>query len=206
MTDWFHRRTLSRFARSSGSTGAASSTRAAQGVLVVSVALAIPVGLTGCSTSPTVPLPTVANVDLARYAGQWYEAASLPNRFQAQCVADTQARYRPSGDDIEVTNRCRRADGSVEAVTGVAKVVEGSANAKLRVSFFRPFYGDYWVLALAPDYRWALVGEPSRRFGWVLSRTPQIAPADLEAALARAETLGFARAAFKASPQTQPLD
>ena len=193
MTDWFHRRTLSRFARSSGSTGAASSTRAAQGVLVVSVALAIPVGLTGCSTSPTVPLPTVASVDLARYAGQWYEAASLPNRFQAQCVA-------------EVTNRCRRADGSVEAVTGVAKVVEGSANAKLRVSFFRPFYGDYWVLALAPDYRWALVGEPSRRFGWVLSRTPQIAPADLEAALARAETLGFARAAFKASPQTQPLD
>ena len=149
---------------------------------------------------------TVASVDLARYAGRWYELASLPNRFQAQCVADTQAQYRAVGDDISVTNRCRRADGSVDAVTGVAKVVAGSANAKLRVSFFRPFYGDYWVLALGPDYRWALVGEPGRQYGWVLSRTPQMVPADLEAALARAETLGYTRAAFKATPQTQPLD
>jgi apolipoprotein D and lipocalin family protein len=172
----------------------------------LAAALATTAGLTGCSTAPTTPLPTVAGVDLARYAGRWYEVASLPNRFQAQCVADTQARYRANADDIEVTNRCRRADGTVESITGVAHAVAGSGNAKLRVSFFRPFYGDYWVLALAPDYRWALVGEPGRQFGWVLSRTPQIAPADLETALARAEALGYSRAAFKRTAQTQPLD
>jgi apolipoprotein D and lipocalin family protein len=162
--------------------------------------------LAGCVSAPTLPLPTVASVDLGRYTGAWYEVASLPNRFQKQCVADTQARYRQTGADIEVVNRCRTADGKVEDITGIAKVVPDSGNAKLRVSFFRPFYGDYWVLALGPDYRWVLVGEPTRQFGWVLSRTPALAPADLDTALARAEALGYARTAFKATPQTQALD
>lgn len=162
--------------------------------------------LAGCASAPTAPLPTVPTVDLARYAGAWYEVASLPNRFQKQCVADTQARYRPVGDDIEVRNRCRTADGTVEDITGIAKVVPGSGNAKLRVSFFRPFYGDYWILAFGPDQRWVLVGEPKRQFGWVLSRTPQLPAAELDAALARAEALGYDRRAFKTTPQTQPLD
>ena len=162
-------------------------------------------GLAGCGTQPTAPLPTVASVDLARYTGAWYEVAMLPNAFQAQCVADTQAHYRAQGDDIEVVNRCRKVDGSVAQAIGVAKVVAGSGNARLRVSFFKPFYGDYWVLALPGDYRWVLVGAPSRQYGWVLSRTPQMAPADLDAALARAQALGFERAAFKLTPQTQPL-
>ena len=84
----------------------------------------------------------MVSVDPARDAGRWYEVASLPNRFQAPCVTDTQARYRVTAEDMEVTNRCRRADGGVEAVTGVAKVVAGSANAQWRVSCFRPFDGD----------------------------------------------------------------
>lgn len=165
--------------------------------------------LAGCASgpgTPAAPLPTVPAVDLARYAGAWYEVASLPNRFQKQCVADTQARYRPVGDDIEVRNRCRTADGAVEDITGIAKVVPGSGNAKLRVSFFRPFYGDYWILAFGPGERWVLVGEPKRQFGWVLSRTPQLPAAELDAALARATTLGYAREAFRVTPQTRPLD
>lgn len=206
MTDWSDRCATFQAARAARAARIARSSRAARVLAAASAALALTVGLSGCSTAPTAPLPTVESVDLARYTGRWYEVASLPNRFQAQCLADTQARYRAVDGDIEVTNRCRRADGSVESITGVAKVVAGSANAKLRVSFFRPFYGDYWVLALAPDYRWALVGEPGRQFGWVLSRTPQLAPADLEAALVRAEALGYSRAAFKQTPQTQPLD
>ncbi|MEX8494642.1 lipocalin family protein [Sphaerotilus sp.] len=179
-------------------------TRAARTLLAVGALSAL---LAGCTSAPTAPLPTVASVELARYTGAWYEVASLPNRFQKQCVADTQARYRQTGADIEVVNRCRTADGKVDDITGVAKVVPDSGNAKLRVSFFRPFYGDYWVLALGtgPDYGWVLVGEPTRQFGWVLSRTPTIAQADLETALARAETLGYARSAFKRTPQTQPL-
>ena len=162
--------------------------------------------LAGCSASPpAAPLPTVPSVDLGRYVGRWYEIAMLPNKFQAQCVADTQARYRSLDGDIEVINRCRQADGTLSEVTGVAKVVADSGNAKLRVSFFRPFYGDYWVLALPDDNRWVLVGEPSRKFGWVLARTPQIAAADLATVLARAQALGYDSQAFKLTPQTQPL-
>ena len=162
--------------------------------------------LVACSSAPPAPLPTVPQLDLPSYLGAWYEVAMLPNRFQNQCVADTQARYRLRDDGrLEVLNRCRTASGEVEAATGVADVVPGSANAKLRVSFFRPFYGDYWVLALGEGQRWALVGEPRRRFGWVLSRTPQLAPAELAAALERAHALGFDRSAFRLTPQTQPL-
>ena len=163
--------------------------------------------LCGCAATPTAPLPTVPSVDLARYTGAWYEVALLPNRFQSQCVADTQARYRQlDGGDIEVRNRCRRADGTVDDITGVAKVVPDSGNAKLRVSFFRPFYGDYWVLAFGPQQRWVLVGEPRRRFGWVLSRSPELPTAELDAALAQAAQLGFDRGAFRLTPQTQPLE
>jgi apolipoprotein D and lipocalin family protein len=153
-----------------------------------------------------VPLPTVPQVDLARYAGAWYEIALLPNRFQKQCVADTQARYRLDGDRVEVVNRCRKADGRIDDIKGRAKVVDGSGNAKLRVSFFWPFYGDYWVLALDDDYRQVLVGAPSRQYAWVLSRTPQMDEAALQALLDRAAALGFDRAAFRRTPQTQPLD
>jgi apolipoprotein D and lipocalin family protein len=181
-------------------------TPSTQRLAALSAAVAL-AALAGCASAPSAPLPTVPAVDLARYAGAWYEVTSLPNRFQQQCVADTQARYRQTGADIEVVNRCRTADGQVDAITGIAKVVPDSGNARLRVSFFRPFYGDYWILALGggADYGWVLVGEPTRKFGWVLSRTPAIAPADLEAALARAEALGYARSAFKATPQTRPL-
>lgn len=163
----------------------------------------LPALLGACtSTPPHAPLPTVAQVELPRYLGTWYEAAMLPNRFQAQCVANTQAQYRLREDGhIEVKNSCRRADGVQETAIGVAEVVPGSANTKLRVSFFRPFYGDYWVLALAEDYRWVLVGEPGRRFGWVLSRTPEMAAPDLAAALDRAQALGFERGAFRLTPQ-----
>lgn len=168
-------------------------------------ALTIALSLPAAAAEPAA-LPTVASVDLARYAGAWYEIALLPNRFQKQCVADTQARYRLDGERVEVINRCRKADGSVDDIKGRAKVVDGSGNAKLRVSFFWPFYGDYWVLALDADYRQVLVGAPSRKYAWVLSRTPQMDEAALEALLQRAAELGFDKAAFRRTPQTRPLD
>jgi len=159
----------------------------------------------GFAEAAPPPLPTVAAVDLARYAGGWYEIALLPSWFQRACVADTKARYRADGDGIEVINRCRKADGSIQTAKGHATLVEGSGNAKLRVSFFWPFKGDYWVLDLDADYRHVLVGTPSRDYAWVLSRTPQMAEADLQRLLDKAAALGFDKAAFKRSPQTQPL-
>ncbi len=166
----------------------------------------ISVALAACTSQPTVPLETVATVDLARYAGRWYEITSIPNKFQAMCVADTQANYRGDGDQLRVTNRCRKHDGSIAEVNGIAKIVEGSGNAKLRVSFFRPFYGDYWVLALDPDYQWVLVGEPRRKFGWVLSRTPAMSEPELQHALDRAVALGYAREEFRRTTQTRPIE
>lgn len=162
-------------------------------------ALGVALALAGCAT-PGAPLPTVTAVDLDRYAGTWYEIALLPNRFQSRCVADTQAAYRLDGDRLKVVNRCRTADGTIDTATGVARVVPGSGGAKLRVSFFRPFYGDYWILDLDPAYRWALVGEPSRRYAWILARETTLDAATVEQLLARAATLGFNRQAFVRSP------
>jgi len=161
--------------------------------------------LAACAAPPP-PLPTVRAVELGRYYGTWYEIARLPNRFQSMCVSDTRATYQPDGKDVAVLNQCRTENGKVEQASGIAKVVEGSHGAKLRVSFFRPFYGDYWILDLDPDYRWVLIGEPGRNYAWVLARQPTLEATTLEALLARAAKLGFDRAAFVRTPHTLTLD
>jgi len=157
--------------------------------------------LAGCATEHP-PLPTVQSVDLRRYYGTWYEIARLPNRFQSMCASDTQAAYRPDGERVVVVNRCRTANGTLEQADGIARIVEGSQGAKLRVSFFRPFYGDYWILALDPDYRWVLVGEPGRKYAWILAREPRLDEATLETLLTRAAALGFDRQAFLRTQHT----
>lgn len=124
------------------------------------------------------PLRTVPHVDLARYMGTWYDIASFPQRFQKGCTGTT-ATYtlRPDGT-VEVLNRCAREslDGKVTVAKGRAKVVDRASNAKLKVSFFWPFWGDYWVVDLGPDYEYAVVGHPNRNYLWILSRTPTMAP------------------------------
>jgi apolipoprotein D and lipocalin family protein len=111
----------------------------------------------------TSPLTAVDKVDLRRYAGKWYEIARYPNRFQRNCQSDTIAVYTLRGDGkVQVVNSCREKDGKVTIARGTAKVVDKKTNAKLKVTFFWPFYGDYWVIGLSPDYRYAIVGEPSR--------------------------------------------
>ncbi|WP_237216512.1 lipocalin family protein [Falsiroseomonas oryziterrae] len=171
-------------------------------------ALLLLVALAACASPPAgPPVQTVAAVDLTRYAGTWYEIARFPNSFQdgrgRNCVATT-ATYalRPDGQ-VAVANRCLDANaGNRETVaTATAYAVEGSGNARLRVSFFWPFYGDYWVIGLDPDYRWAAVGAPSREFLWILSRTPQMAAGDYAAAVAAAAAQGFDVARLQPTPQ-----
>lgn len=138
-----------------------------------------------------VPVAAVAQVDLGRYIGKWYEIAAFPMFFQRDCIADTTAEYALAADgSIEVTNRCR-TDGGFDQAKGRATAVEGSSNARLKVSFFWPFRSDYWVIGLDPEYRWAVVGNPNRRFLWVLSRTPQLPQELLDAALKSAAGQGF---------------
>ncbi len=143
----------------------------------------------------------VPAVDLARYAGRWYEIAAFPMFFQRQCVGDTTAEYalRPDGD-ISVRNRCRTEDGFDEA-TARAWAVEGSGNARLKVQFFWPFRADYWVIGLDADYRWAVVGNPERKYLWILSRTPVLPAPALEAALASARAQGYDLAPLRYTSQ-----
>ena len=139
--------------------------------------------LTTFAAAETPPVASVERVDLTRYAGRWHEIAAFPMFFQRQCVGDTTAHYalRPDGD-ISVVNRCRTEDGFDEA-SGKAWAVEGTGNAQLKVSFFWPFRSDYWVIGLDEDYQWAVVGNPNRKFLWVLSRTPRLGRESLDNAL-----------------------
>ena len=152
-------------------------------------------------------MQTVPAVDLSRYLGTWYEIARFPNTFQdgrgRNCVATT-ATYalRPDGQ-VAVTNRCLDANaGNAEAIaTGSAYAVAGGNNARLRVTFFWPFYGDYWVIGLDPEYRWAVVGAPRRDYLWILSRTPAMTPGDYAQAVAAAAGQGFDVARLQPTPQ-----
>ena len=146
---------------------------------------------TGTALAEPAPVQTVAAVDLGRYAGKWYEIAAFPMFFQRQCVGDTTAEYALRSDgDISVVNRCRTEDGFDEA-SAKAWPVEGGGNARLKVQFFWPFRADYWVIGLDADYRWAVVGNPERKYLWILSRTPRLPKEQLDAALASARAQGF---------------
>ena len=139
------------------------------------------------------PLRVVPSVDFARYEGKWYEIAHLPAWFQKDCASDTTATYsrRPDGK-ITVLNQCRKPDGKMKTATGTAKVAsEKEPNTKLKVTFFWPFYGDYWIIDLDPEYRWAVIGEPKRQYFWILSRSPQITPALYNRLLEHARAQGY---------------
>lgn len=147
---------------------------------------------------PQGAVRTVAAVNLDRYAGDWYEVARFPNRFQDQCTGEVRATYarRPDGR-IDVTNRCRTANGLDDA-KGIARVVDTQTSAKLKVRFAPAYltwlpavWGDYWIIGLAGDYGWAVVGSPDRKYLWVLSRKPALDQGSYQSALAAARGNGF---------------
>ncbi len=131
-------------------------------------------------------LKTVDKVDLDRYTGLWYEIAKIPNRFQRKCDRGTTAQYALRDDGkIDVLNRCIKKDGNVIEAKGIARVVDTKSNAKLKVSFVRIlgislFWGDYWIIGLGEDYDYAIVGTPTRKYGWILSRTQSLSQEKLE--------------------------
>lgn len=150
----------------------------------VSVALALAgmgaLGLAGCNSLP--PPQTVSYVDLQEYQGRWFEIARLPVSFENNCYAVT-ATYTLNNDGtVRVENECRKGslDGPVKRATGKAWVTDPGENAKLKVQFFWPFTGDYWVLMLDPGYEWAVVGSPDRRTLWILSRRPEMSQVILD--------------------------
>lgn len=160
--------------------------------------------IAGPSGNPQPPQPAKP-VALDRYLGRWYEAARYDMRFEKGCEGVT-ADYskRPDGL-IRVVNTCRQGavDGPVKVSEGKAKVVDTATNAKLKVSFFGPFWGDYWVMDHADDYSWSIVGEGSGKYLWLLTRKP---PTDLEreALTARAKALGYDVSMLRPTKQPAP--
>lgn len=129
----------------------------------------------------SAPLATVSAVDLQRYAGRWYEISRLPMWFERKCTGDITATYTVRPDSrINVVNRCR-TQGEMISAHGIAEMPDAKHPGQLRVRFAPDWlawlpavWGDYWILALDPDYRWVMVGAPSRDYLWILARTPAL--------------------------------
>jgi len=140
--------------------------------------------------NPAVPEPR-KKVDLQKYLGRWYEIARYEQGFQKGCEGVTADYSLRTDGSIDVLNRCRKPDGRSSAAHGRAKVTDLTNQAKLKVSFFGPFYGDYWILDHADDYRWSIVGEPSGRYLWLLDREATPPDEEVQKLYERARELGY---------------
>jgi apolipoprotein D and lipocalin family protein len=148
-------------------------------------------------------LKTVNRVDVARYMGTWFEIAKFPQRFEKGLVGVT-ANYAllPNGK-VRVLNRGYKGDlnGKLQTAKGKARIVDPLTNAKLKVSFFWPFAGDYWIIELGKDYEYAVVGDESRKYLWILSRTPQMDEAVYNELIRRVQDKGFDVSKLEKNPQ-----
>ncbi len=159
------------------------------------------------ATVTSQPLITVPSIDLQRYQGVWHQIALYPNKFQKSCASNTRAEYKAEdGGTVQVTNACRTSDGKAMQVVGqarplrnVALIDKGQlAPPQLQVRFAPAWlswlpmvWGDYWVIQIAPDYRYVVVGEPQREFLWVLARETQLSASDWGAIEARLKEQGY---------------
>jgi len=157
------------------------------------------------------PLQPIESLSVPRYMGTWYEIAKFPNKFQKDCVGDTTASYQLNEDGrVQVVNRCRTADGKIDIAEGVARQLGGATSPKLKVrfapavlSFIPMVWGDYWVIDLDKQYQLSAVSEPKREYLWILSRTPQVPPADYDALLARLAAQGLDVSRLERTPQAR---
>ncbi len=145
--------------------------------------------LISCQTiaNAETPLKTVDHVDIDRYMGEWFEIASFPQWFSRNCF-NTTAQYTLRDDGrVDVLNECHKGSptGDISRAKGIARVVNKETNAELKVSFFWPFSGDYWIIDLGENYEFAVVSEPHRSTLWILSRSPEIPRETLDRILDR---------------------
>jgi apolipoprotein D and lipocalin family protein len=184
---------------------------------ISSLLLALTAATASAQAPSAATLQALTGLDVASYMGTWYQVLWFPNRFQKQCVADTAATYRNLGNGtVEVTNRCRTADGTTDTVVGLARPPAGVSRidagklqpARLEVSFLPAWlrwagigWGAYWVVDLAPDGRYAIVSEASREYLWVLAREPALTSEDDRAIRSKLQALGFDLSALQRHPQ-----
>lgn len=156
-----------------------------------------------CATNNLPPVKTVAKVDLNRYLGLWYEIARFDQTFQKGCVATTAEYSLKDEGKIKVVNRCRidSVNGKEKMAEGTAWVVDKESNAKLKVTFFWPFSGNYWIIDLDENYKYAVVGEPGRNYLWILSRTPKMDQSTYDSIISRLIEQKYDIAKLKKYPQ-----
>lgn len=161
--------------------------------------------LVGCSTAN--PPSTAANVDLTRYAGKWYEISKYPVVFQRGLVAVTADYTLRDDGTVRVFNRGLKGsfDGAESTISGVAKPADITTNAKLKVRFdpfpVNLFKADYWIIEVGPDYEYAVVSNPSKKYLWILSRTPHMDGAVYDGIVDRLNQRGFDTAKLALTPQ-----
>ena len=148
-------------------------------------------------------LQTVPFVDLKKYAGKWYEIAALPQRFQKGCHCTTAEYTLTDKGFVIVENRCNKnsINGKQSYIKGKAFVEENSGNAKLKVQFFWSFKGKYWIIDLADDYSYAVIGHPNRKYLWILSRTPTMNDAIYQQIISRIKEKEFDISKIKITKQ-----
>lgn len=166
------------------------------------------------ATATAPPVQTVRSVDLTRYQGQWLNLASIPSPFLAACERDITANYKILPDAlVRVINTCTATGGVPVPIEGRARVVDTTSNAKLQVTFvqqngqfvFVPG-GDYWIIGLDRDYRWAVVGDPNRSGGFILSRTPTLGAKDVVRIVGALLRSGYDPCRFELTPTTGGLE
>lgn len=162
--------------------------------------------LSSCGGNMANAPQAVASVDLNRYMGKWYEIAKIPNRFQKKCAGGTTAEYKLRKDGtVLVVNLCLDQKGERIIAKGTAKVVDPLTNARLKVSFVRflgvnLFWGDYWIVGLDREYQYAIVGVPSRKYGWILGRRPGLSNEEWITVKDILKSQGYGIKAFQKTP------
>ena len=148
-------------------------------------------------------LKTVEHVDVSRYMGTWYEIARFDQWFERGLVGVTATYKLLDNGKVDVLNAGRKGtlDGKLKTAHGKAKIADRQTNAKLKVTFFWPFYGDYWIIGLGKDYEYAVVGEPKRKYLWILSRSPKLDPAVYSAIVEKIKAAGYDLTKLELTPQ-----
>lgn len=157
------------------------------------IALLMPLNFMTTSNKKLPKLESVANVDLNKYKGKWFEIASYPQRFQKGCYCTTAEYSLSEKGYVIVENRCNKdsVNGKLSYIKGKAFIEKGTGNAKLKVQFFWPFKGKYWIIDLDDDYTYAVVSHPNRKYLWILSRTSKMNDTLYQGILSRLKEKGF---------------
>lgn len=162
------------------------------------MSLVFPLAALACNSAPAVE--TAPSVDLEQFQGKWYEVAHLPRPTQADCTGTTATYTKNQDGTLAFVHECTLTDGTYHGATATASVADKSNPAKLQVDF-GGYLGDYWIIDVAPDYRYAVVGHPSRDYLWILSRTPSLSADDTAAVLAHAKAQYFDTSKLEYTPQ-----